>query len=105
MLGGAIALTPMVATTQTPQPAPNYNVPANDRPTVYGLTYGRPFIDVDEWRDAPRRHRYVHGGFDNSHLRFSIYLPPKELYKKRFLLMLEGGTGGSDKMMTIPGGG
>ena len=74
--------------------------PPNDRPTAYGLTYGEPFIDVDEWRDTPRRHRYVHGGFKGSHLRFSVYLPPKELFKDRFLLMMEGGTGGLDKMLT-----
>jgi hypothetical protein len=24
--------------------------------------YSDPFIDIDEWRDAPVRHRYVHGG-------------------------------------------
>ena len=25
--------------------------------------FGAPFIDVDEWRDQPVRHRYVHGCF------------------------------------------
>ena len=42
------------------------------------ISRGTPFIDVDEWRDAPRRHRYVHGGFKDTHTRFSFYLPPKE---------------------------
>jgi hypothetical protein len=23
-------------------------------------------VDVDEWRDAPVRHRYVHGGFSGA---------------------------------------
>ena len=64
----------------------------------------KPFIDVDDWRDEPRRHRYVHGGLEGTHLRFSIYLPPEELYRERFLLMLEGGQGGLDKMMTHPEG-
>lgn len=45
---------------------------------------GHPFIDVDEWRDAPVRHRYVHGGFRDSPLRFSFYLPPVEAYGGRF---------------------
>jgi hypothetical protein len=46
-------------------------------PSIGGVMFGKAFIDVDEWRDKTRRHRYVHGGFENSHLRFSIYLPPK----------------------------
>jgi hypothetical protein len=25
--------------------------------------FGAPYIDVDEWRDTPAPHRYVHGGF------------------------------------------
>ena len=34
--------------------------------------------------DVPRRHRYVHGGFEDSHTRFSVYLPPEDLYRGRF---------------------
>ncbi|MFN7919427.1 MAG: hypothetical protein U0Q16_04980 [Bryobacteraceae bacterium] len=43
-----------------------------------------PFIDLDEWRDTPVRHRYVHGGFRGTEARFSIYFPPKERYQGRF---------------------
>ena len=43
-----------------------------------------PYIDVDEWRDRPVRHRYVHGGFADTDTRFSIYLPPPDLYEGRF---------------------
>jgi hypothetical protein len=43
-----------------------------------------PYIDVDEWRDTPVRHRYVHGGFKDNDTRFSFYFPPKERYKGRF---------------------
>lgn len=25
--------------------------------------FSEPYIDIDEWRDTPVRHRYVHGGF------------------------------------------
>jgi hypothetical protein len=46
--------------------------------------YKEPFIDVDEWRDAPVRHRYIHGGFKETELRFSMYFPPKEKYQGRF---------------------
>jgi hypothetical protein len=51
--------------------------------------YSEPFVDVDEWRDAPVRHRYVHGGFKAADLLFSIYLPPKELYDGRFFQPLQ----------------
>lgn len=42
------------------------------------------FVDVDEWRDEPVRHRYVHGGFTDTEARFSIYFPPEEQYEGRF---------------------
>src|ERR1700735_2872667 len=46
--------------------------------------FTRPYVDVDEWRDRPVRHRYVHGGFAATETRFSVYLPPAELYEGRF---------------------
>lgn len=47
-------------------------------------SFGKPFIDVDEWRDEPSRHRYVHGGFADSDTRFSFYFPPPDRYEGRF---------------------
>ena len=38
--------------------------------------FSEPYVDVDEWRETPVRHRYVHGGFRDTETRFSIYLPP-----------------------------
>ena len=55
--------------------------------------YNDPFIDVDEWRDAPVRHRYVHGGFKNSELLFSFYYPLKENYEGRFFQPLQAVSG------------
>lgn len=55
-----------------------------------------PFIDVDEERATPRPHRYVHGGFEGTHTRFSFYFPPAELYEGRFVQYLEGGSGGHE---------
>jgi hypothetical protein len=52
-----------------------------------GLTdpmFTAPFVDVDEWRDAPVRHRYVHGGFDRTDCRFSAYFPDSTRYQGRF---------------------
>ena len=46
--------------------------------------FSEPYIDVDEWREIPVRHRYVHGGFVRTETRFSIYLPPAEQYEGRF---------------------
>jgi hypothetical protein len=56
--------------------------------------YVTPFVDVDEWRDEPVRHRYVHGGFEGTDLRFSYYFPPAERYEGRFFqpIMFMSGT-------------
>jgi hypothetical protein len=46
--------------------------------------FTRPFVDVDEWRESPVRHRYVHGGFHDNDTRFSFYFPAPEAYEGRF---------------------
>jgi len=46
--------------------------------------WARPYVDIDEWRDAPVRHRYVHGGFKGTDTRFSFYYPDKGQYRGRF---------------------
>jgi hypothetical protein len=46
--------------------------------------FAHPYVDVEEWRDHPVRHRYVHGGFSDTQTRFSFYLPPEPLYGGRF---------------------
>jgi len=61
------------------------------------------FVDVDEWRDAPVPHRYVHGGFHDSVTRFSFYFPPPERYEGRYVHMIEGGVGGSDATLAAQG--
>lgn len=66
------------------------------RPTEPG--FGVAFIDVDEWRETPRRHRYVHGGFEGTHTLFSLYLPPAEHFGGRVLKHLEGGSGGHENL-------
>ncbi len=43
--------------------------------------FNQPYVDVDEWRDKPVRHRYVHGGFKGTNTRFLVYVPPKEQYQ------------------------
>ncbi len=47
-------------------------------------TYNAPYVDIDELRDQPEPHRYVHGGFEGTDARFSFYFPPKDRYQGRF---------------------
>lgn len=70
--------------------------------------FAAPYVDVDEWRDEPIRHRYVHGGFEGTDTRFSFYFPPKETYEGRFFQYItpipdnenlsQGATGEEDKI-------
>jgi hypothetical protein len=46
--------------------------------------YSQPYIEIDERRDVPVPHRYIHGGFKGTDARFSFYFPPAEQYGRRF---------------------
>ncbi len=46
--------------------------------------FTQPYLDIDESRELPLPHRYVHGGFTGTETRFSFYLPPVEAYEGRF---------------------
>ena len=46
--------------------------------------FQHPYVDVDEWRDKPVRHRYIHGGFKGNSSRFSFYFPKKDKYQGHF---------------------
>jgi hypothetical protein len=52
--------------------------------TTNDTLFKAPYVDIDEWRDQPVRHRYVHGGFKGTETRFSFYFPPKEQYQGHF---------------------
>lgn len=76
--------------------------------TTQDTLFARPYVDVDEWRDKPVRHRYVHGGFEGIGARFSLYFPPKEYYQGRFFQYItpfpdnenlsQGASGEEDKL-------
>lgn len=66
--------------------------------------FGAPFVDIDEWRDTPARHRYVHGGFAGTKTLFSFYFPEPQVYQGRFLHLLEGGAGGNENTAALPFG-
>lgn len=46
--------------------------------------FNEPYVDVDEWRDTPVRHRYVHGGFKGTDARFVFHFPEEAQYQGRF---------------------
>ena len=46
--------------------------------------FNDPYVDIDEQRNTPVPHRYVHGGFKGTDARFSFYFPPREPYQRRF---------------------
>ena len=50
--------------------------------------FERPFIDLDEWRESPAPHRYVHGGFEGTNTKFSFHFPPKDRFTGRFFHFL-----------------
>lgn len=55
--------------------------------------FSEPYIDVEEWREKPIRHFFVHGGFhgtekNGTEVRFCIYFPEKEKYEGRFFQYL-----------------
>jgi hypothetical protein len=64
--------------------APKNSLPQSQIPKWTDSMFSQPYIDVDEWRDVPVRHRYVHGGFRGTETLFSFYFPPKEQYHSRF---------------------
>lgn len=58
--------------------------------------FGEPFLDIDERREKPMPHRFVHGGFEGTDTRFAIYLPDGDVYQDRFFQPLGGGLGGDE---------
>jgi len=46
--------------------------------------FAHGYVDVDEPRQDPVAHRYVHGGFTGTDTRFSLYFPDTDAYEGRF---------------------
>lgn len=80
------ASTAMAQSANGPAPAaaPAEPAPLSADAITADPMFREGFIDVDEWRDTPVRHRYVHGGFRNTDLRFSFYMPEAARYQQRF---------------------
>ncbi|MBI1780527.1 MAG: hypothetical protein HYR66_04070, partial [Sphingobacteriales bacterium] len=75
---------------------------------VKDTMFKAPYVDVDEWRDKPVHHHYVHGGFKGTDTRFSFYFPAKEKFEGHFFQYItpvpdnenvsQGATGEGDKI-------
>ncbi len=80
VLGAVLVLSQTAACqgAETAQPASPVEQQAASPP------FTEPYIDIDEWRSEPVRHRYVHGGFKGTDTRFSYYFPDKSQYQGRF---------------------
>jgi hypothetical protein len=83
MLAVAFSLTVVPAMKAARAALPDYAIQTTPFNTTDAL-FKEPYIDLDEWRDKPVRHCYIHGGFKGSEARFSFYFPPKEQYQDRF---------------------
>ena len=87
---------------------PPLNETLNKSFEIKDTLFKEPYVDKDEWRETPVRHRYVHGGFKGTDTRFSFYFPPKEKYEGRFYQYItpvpdnenisQGATGEEDKI-------
>jgi hypothetical protein len=66
--------------------------------------FGVPYVDVDEWRDAPLRYRHVHGGFADCDTRFTMYFPEAHVWQGRLIMPLEGAHAGHEDAFGGPMG-
>jgi len=75
---------------------------STDSYAVTDSFFGSPYVDVDEERDEPIPHRYVHGGFDGTSTRFAFCYPSQDLYRGRLFQPLEGANAGHENVNTGP---
>ncbi|MGO9103175.1 MAG: hypothetical protein ACLP9Y_28430 [Mycobacterium sp.] len=67
--------------------------------------FDKPYIDVDEHREAPVPHRHIHGGFEGTDTRFRFYFPAGDSgYQGRMFNPLTGASGGSEDIFGGPYG-
>lgn len=66
--------------------------------------FGRPYIDLDEWRETPYPHRHVHGGFADCDTRFTFSFPAEEKWQGRMYMPLEGAHAGHEDVFGGPMG-
>ena len=80
-----LASVPLAAATKAPAvPDPASLTGPYEAGTIADPMFQKPYVDIDEWRDGPVRHRYIHGGFAGTETRFSFYFPDRAHYGGRF---------------------
>lgn len=84
----AVVTLALLASSPNPVRAGDTALPASAAKLLYSpdtdAQFSQPYIDVDEWRETPVRHHYIHGGFKGTETRFSFYFPTKERYRGHF---------------------
>ena len=82
------ALTPTIPNTPASAgPTCSTPAPGSPLPTTADCVdprFNDPYVDIDEQRNTPVPHRYIHGGFKGTDAKFSFYFPPREQYQGRF---------------------
>ena len=69
------ATTGYVSLGQAQNNLPQQSAELAKKYTTKDTLFSQPYVDVDEWRDKPVRHRYVHGGFTGTEHSFLVLLP------------------------------
>ncbi len=97
VLTGAALIMPLSpsAIAQPPQPTA---IAAPD------ALFSQPYVDIDEWRSGPVRHRYVHGGFTGTDTRFSFYFPARAQYRGHFFQHVTPVPGSENAGQLMPAG-
>ncbi|MEO7247136.1 MAG: hypothetical protein ABIW31_01670 [Novosphingobium sp.] len=96
-----LALVPLSARADAPS---NKAVVAGVAAPVVDPVFTEPYVDIDEWRTTPLRHRYVHGGFKGTDTRFSFYFPLQERYKGHFFQHVTPVPGSENEEQRMPTG-
>lgn len=69
--------------------------------------FQKPFIDVDEWRERTLEdgtvfpYRYMHGGFEETNVKFSYFFPEEKQYQGRFHQYLSPFPGPDEEVASI----
>jgi PKD domain-containing protein len=74
----------MTAEAPSASPAQESSVPEFLTGDSVDPQYQQPYIELNELRNEPVPHRYMHGGFKGTDARFSFYFPPADRYEGRF---------------------
>lgn len=69
----------------------------------HDTNFQKPYIDIDEWRDGGVHYHYIHGGFEGTEVRFSLYFPEKDNYKGRFFHFMAPVQGSEDASQALNG--